>query len=60
LAPATDLFNIELTNELSDRLAECMIQAEKNVKPAKVGIGKTELLKYSRNRRARISPQYVF
>jgi hypothetical protein len=37
-----------------------MIQAEKNVKPAKVGIGKTELLKYSRNRRARISPQYAF
>eukprot|EP01080_Neovahlkampfia_damariscottae_P011216 gene11216-4038_t len=56
LAPATDLFNIEVTNLITDRLAECMIMAEKNLKPAKVGIGRSELIGFSKNRRARFSP----
>eukprot|EP01080_Neovahlkampfia_damariscottae_P011534 gene11534-4787_t len=56
LAPATDIFNIEVTNEIADRLADCMLQAEKNVKPATVGIGRSDLVGFSQNRRSNKSP----
>lgn len=39
-----------------ERFAKCMVDAEKNVQPVRIGIGFTNLYNATRNRRAGRSP----
>lgn len=56
LAPATDLGKRELQQLMASRIAEAMIEAERNVQPARIGVGRVDLRNVTRNRRANISP----
>lgn len=39
-----------------ERISRCMIEAEKNIQPVRIGVGFTNLYNTTRNRRAGISP----
>ncbi len=56
LAPATDIIRPALQQQMANAIAAAMIEADQNLKPVKFGIGITDLLGATRNRRARISP----
>eukprot|EP01096_Ripella_sp_DP13-Kostka_P006594 TRINITY_DN2379_c0_g1_i3.p1 TRINITY_DN2379_c0_g1~~TRINITY_DN2379_c0_g1_i3.p1 ORF type:complete len:373 (+),score=148.20 TRINITY_DN2379_c0_g1_i3:570-1688(+) len=56
LAPATDLVVPALQRQIAESFAEAMVQAERSMRPAKIGIGASLLYNVTHNRRAGISP----
>lgn len=56
LAPATDILVPELQDMMAESVANAMVQAEKSLQPAVMGISMGELVGVTVNRRADISP----
>lgn len=56
IAPATDLAIPKLQRKFAQSIAQAMVQAEKNMVPAKMDIGITNLVGVTHNRRAGYSP----
>jgi len=52
LAPATDLLVPSIQRLYAEHLADAMVQAEKNLQPAKIDLGVGQLTGVTRNRRA--------
>jgi hypothetical protein len=56
LAPATDISKQELIDLLAGSIASCVVQAQKSLEPALLGIDYSEVYNITMNRRANISP----
>ncbi|KAL9654538.1 hypothetical protein ABK040_006603 [Willaertia magna] len=56
LAPATDLIVTSLQEQLAQSIANCLVQAEKSLQSAQLGIGYSNIYNVTENRRSDFSP----
>lgn len=56
MAPATDLVVPEIQRKLAEAMAEAMLEAQRSLQPAVIGIGSSILTGVTHNRRAGFSP----
>ncbi|MDJ0839837.1 MAG: neutral/alkaline non-lysosomal ceramidase N-terminal domain-containing protein [Acidobacteriota bacterium] len=56
---AVDIYQDAVFQGLSDKIAGAMVRAEKNIQPARIGVGRSEVFGATANRRAEVSSKLL-